>query len=182
MDGKTVAKALAGLRVFLGIGFLYAGLSKFLMIGADGPFTAGGFLKFGTAGTWPGVAEAAEGAAPVIVNPTHDLWVAVAGNAAALSVIDTMVVFGQIAIGTALILGIATRFSGIMGALMMAFLTIAAWDFGHGIVNQTSLYAVVALVLAATHAGKVYGLDGVLDKVSLIREHGTVRRFAGAVA
>ena len=182
MDAKTVAKALAALRVVLGFGFLWAGLSKFLMIGASAPFTSGGFLKFGTVGTWPGVAEAAEGAPPVIVNPTHDLWVALAGNAAALSVVDTLVVFGQIAIGVALILGFATRFSGLMGALMMTFLTIAAWDFGHGLVNQTSLYAVVALVLAATHAGKAYGLDGLLDRITVLREHRTVRRLAGAVA
>jgi uncharacterized membrane protein YphA (DoxX/SURF4 family) len=182
MDGKTIARALAALRVFVGFGFLYAGLSKFLMIGATEPFTSAGFLKFGTAGTWPGAAEAAEGAPPVILNPTHDLWVALAGNAAALTVVDTLVVFGQIAIGAALILGFATRFSGVMGALMMTFLTVAAWDFGHGLVNQTSLYAVVAIVLAATHAGKAYGLDGLLERAAVLREHGTVRRFAGAVA
>jgi thiosulfate dehydrogenase [quinone] large subunit len=182
MDGKTVARALAALRVFLGFGFLWAGLSKFLMIGATEPFTAGGFLKFGTSGSWPGAAEAAEGAPPVILNPTHDLWVAFAGNATALTVVDTLVVFGQIAIGAALILGLATRFAGVMGGLMMTFLTVAAWDFGHGLVNQTSLYAIVALVLAATHAGRVYGLDGLIERASVLREHGTARRFVGAVA
>lgn len=182
MNGKTTAKALAALRVFLGLGFLTAGLMKFLMIGATAPFTSAGFLKFGTAGSWPGVAEAAEGAPPVILNPTHDLWVAVAGNPTLLSFVDTLVVFGQIAIGVALILGVATRFAGVMGALMMAFLTVAAWDFGYGIVNQTSLYTVVALVLAATHAGMAYGLDGILEKASIVRENGIVRRFAGVVA
>jgi len=182
MEGKTAAKAIAALRMFLGFGFLFAGLSKFLMIGATAPFTAAGFLKFGTAGSWPGVAEAAEGAPPVILNPTHELWLALAGNQALLSVTDTMIVFGQIAIGTALILGLATRFSAVMGALMMVLLTIAAWDFGHGLVNQTSLYAVVALVLAATHAGRVWGLDGVIERAGALREHTGIRRFAGALA
>lgn len=182
MNGKTAAKALAGLRVFLGFGFLYAGLSKFFMIGTDTPFTAAGFLKFGTAGTWPGVAGAAEGAPPVVVNPTRDLWVALAGNPTLLSLTDTLVVFGQIAIGAALILGLATRFSSLMGALMMVFLTVAAWDFGYGLVNQTSLYAAVALVLAAAHAGKAYGLDGLVERTRILRDHGSVRRFAGALA
>ena len=182
MNGKTTAKALAALRMFLGLGFLTAGLMKFLQIGATGPFTAAGFLKFGTAGTWPGVAEAAEGTPPTILNPTHDLWLAIAGNPTLLSITDTLVVFGQIAIGAALILGLATRFSGIMGAVMMTFLTLAAWDFGHGIVNQTSLYAVVALVLAATHAGMAYGLDGIIEKASYLKEHSFARRFAGVVA
>jgi uncharacterized membrane protein YphA (DoxX/SURF4 family) len=44
MDGKYTGKALALLRIVLGWGFLYAGLSKFLQIGADGPFTSAGFL------------------------------------------------------------------------------------------------------------------------------------------
>lgn len=181
MEGNTTGRALALLRIVLGWGFLYAGLAKFLQIGADGPFTAAGFLKFGTAGTWPGVAAAAEGAPPVIVNPTHDLWVSLAANAGMLTVVDTLVVFGQIAIGAALILGLATRFAGIMGALMMAFLTIAAWDFGHGLVNQTMLYATVAIVLAATHAGLAYGLDGYLAKSGVLRNR-AVARFAGIVA
>ena len=87
-----------------------------------------------------------------------------------------------IAIGAALILGLATRFSAVMGTLMMAFLTIAAWDFGHGLVNQTSLYAVVALVLAATHAGKAYGLDGVIERAGFVRDSRALRTFAGVVA
>ncbi len=181
MEGKTAYKALAAIRIVLGWGFLYAGLSKFLMIGSGEPFTAAGFLKFGTAGTWPGV-EAAEGAAPVVVNPTVDLWAAIAANPTLLSITDTLVVFGQIAIGAALILGLATRFAGIMGFVMMTFLTIAAWDFGHGIVNQTSLYAIVALALGLAHAGKAYGLDGVIEKVQLVRENGVLRTFAGVVA
>jgi thiosulfate dehydrogenase [quinone] large subunit len=182
MNGTTAAKALAGLRVFLGFGFLYAGLSKFLMIGMDKPFTSAGFLKFGTAGTWPGVAEAAEGAPPVIVNPTQELWVALAANPGLLAVTDTLVVFGQIAIGAALILGLATRFSALMGTLMMVFLTVAAWDFGHGLVNQTSLYAAVALALGVAHAGKVYGLDGLIERAQIVRDNPPVRRLAGALA
>lgn len=182
MDGTTVSKAIAGLRVFLGFGFLYAGLSKFLMIGADTPFNSAGFLKFGTAGTWPGVAEAAQGAPPAIVNPTQGLWLALAGNPTLVSLVDTLIVFGQVAIGIALIIGLATRFSALMGAVMMVLLTVAAWDFGHGLVNQTSLYAVVAVFLAATHAGKVYGLDGILEKGAALREHVSTRRVAGALA
>ena len=182
MEGTTAARALAALRIVLGWGFLYAGLSKFFMIGSGEPFTSAGFLKFASAGTWPGVAEAAEGAPPVIVNPTHDIWVAIASNPSLLSVVDTLVVFGQVAIGATLILGLATRFSGLMGAVMMTFLTLAAWDFGHGLVNQTSLYAVVALVLAATHAGKAYGLDGIIERLGFVRANPALRTFAGVVA
>ena len=51
------AKGLAALRVVLGSGFLYAGLEKiFDFAGSGKPFSAAGFLRFGTTGTLPGSA------------------------------------------------------------------------------------------------------------------------------
>ena len=47
-----------------------------------------------------------------IVNPTHDFWVSLASNAAAVSTINVLVQFGELAIGVALVLGLATRFAG----------------------------------------------------------------------
>ena len=41
----------------------------------------------------------------------------------------------------------------------MGFITIAAWDFAFGPVNETMLYAVVALYLAYAEAGLAYGVD-----------------------
>jgi thiosulfate dehydrogenase [quinone] large subunit len=182
MDGKTTARALAALRVVLGWGFLYAGLSKFLMIGTTTAFSAAGYLKFGTLGTWPGVAAAADGAPPVIVNPTHGFWVSLAANTSVVEFINFLVVFGEIAIGACLIVGLATRFSGLMGALMMGLFTIASWDFAHGLVNETLIYAAAALVIAVTRAGLAYGLDGVLDKVSFVSRNPAIARFAHIVA
>lgn len=182
MDGKNTGRALALLRVVVGWGFLYAGLSKFLMIGTTTAFSALGYLKFGTLGTWPGVAEAAEGAPPVVVNPTHDLWVSLAANASVVQIVNFLVVFGEIAIGACLIVGLATRFSGLMGALMMGLFTVASWDFAHGIVNETFIYAAAALVLAVTRAGKVYGLDGILERTELLRGAPAVAKLARIVA
>ena len=121
MEGtRPVAKGLAALRITLGAGFLFAGLEKLLHFdGATKPFDASGFLKFATVGTLPGSPDKA------IVNPTHDVWVALAGNVGLMSVINTLVVSGEILIGLALILGLATRFAGVMGGLMMAFIWIA---------------------------------------------------------
>ncbi len=142
------AKGLAALRVVLGAGFLYAGLEKvFDFAGSGTPFTAAGFLKFGTAGTMPGSAQDA------VVNPTHDFWVSMATNAAIVDTLNTLVVFGEVAIGIALILGFATRFAGVMGAIMMGAITLAAWNFGFGPINETVLYAAVALYLAYAEAG-----------------------------
>lgn len=149
-------KAVAIGRIVIGVIFLWAGLEK--AIGGAGEWTAKGFLAFGTGGTlgWPFVTTVVEG---TVFNPTHDFWVGLSANAGAMSVINLLVPFGQIAIGTALILGIATRFAAFMGSLMMLFFFFAAWDFAYGIVNQHLTYAVVTFGLGVIGAGNYYGLD-----------------------
>ncbi len=182
MEGLTLGqrRGAAILRVAVGFIFLFAGLDKFLGINSGGqPFSAAGFLKFATNGTWPGVPEAAEGAPPVIVNPTHDVWVALAGNADLMAIVNFLVVFGQIAIGTALILGIATRFAAGSGALMMVLFGIASWDFGHGIVNQHLTYALVALFIGYLGAGRYWGLDAVVEKLAVVRSAPALKYVLG---
>jgi thiosulfate dehydrogenase [quinone] large subunit len=76
-----------------------------------------------------------------------------------MAVIDFLVQFGQVAIGVALVLGLATRFAAAMGSLMMLFFFVAAWDFAYGIVNQHLTYAVVTFGLAVVGAGNFSGLD-----------------------
>lgn len=148
--------AVAAGRILIGVIFLWAGLEK--VIGGAGEWSAKGFLAFGTSGTlgWPFVTEVAEG---TVFNPTHDFWVGLSANAGAMSVINLLVPFGQVAIGTSLILGIATRFASLMGSLMMLFFFFAAWDFAYGIVNQHLTYTVVTLGLGVIGAGNYYGLD-----------------------
>ncbi len=65
--------------------------------------------------------------------------------------------YGQILIGLALILGFATRFSAVMGFLMMAFITTASWDFAHGWMNSTTFLGIVTLIVGVIRAGEVYG-------------------------
>jgi len=130
MTGLTASRAygILALRVVTGFYFLWAGLDKvFSFVGGTEPFSAAGFLTFGTAGTTS--VAVAEG---TIVNPAQGFWVDLAANRSLLSVVNILVPYGQIAIGLALILGVATRFAGVMGFLMTAFITIAAWDFAHG--------------------------------------------------
>jgi thiosulfate dehydrogenase [quinone] large subunit len=168
------AKGLAALRILLGAGFLYAGLEKvFDFAGSGKAFTAAGFLKFGTNGSLPGSDPKA------IVNPTHDLWVSLAGNPGLVSVINSLVVVGEVAIGVALILGIATRFAGVMGALMMGFITVSAWSFAFGPVNETLLYAAVALYLAYAQAGLAYGLDAIIEKTEIVTHRPALQYLLG---
>lgn len=148
--------AIAGLRILVGVIFFWAGLEKLL---APEPFSAAGFLQFATGGSlgWPFVSgEVAEG---TIFNPTHDFWVGMAANDAAMSVVNVIVPFGQIGIGISLILGLLTRFGAAMGTLMMLGFFVAAWEFEFGIVNQHLTYALVTAFLGYIGAGNYVGLD-----------------------
>lgn len=161
---RPASKGLAALRIALGAGFLFAGLEKVLHFdGATAPFDATGFLKFATIGALPGSPEKA------IVNPTHDLWVALAGNPGLMSVVNTLVVSGEVLIGVALILGIATRFAGIMGGLMMGFFWIANYSFANGIFNEQFMYGIVALYIAYAGDGEVWSLRTAISNLHIVK-------------
>ena len=148
--------AMAGLRILVGIIFLWAGAEK--LLGGE-PFDAAGFLQFATAGTldWPFVSgEVAEG---TVFNPTHGFWAGIATNDGAMGFVNFIVPFGQIGIGVGLILGLLTRFSAAMGTLMMLLFFVAAWEFEHGIVNQHLTYALVTAFVGYVGAGNYVGLD-----------------------
>jgi thiosulfate dehydrogenase [quinone] large subunit len=167
---RSRAFGLVALRVVAGWAFLFAGLQK---VFAVEPFSAYGFLAFGTAGTAEGAAEGA------IINPTNAFWVGLANNAQLLDVINFVVPLGQILIGVALILGLATRFATLMGFLMMAGFTVAAWDFAHGVVNLTALLGLVTLMLGVMRAGDVFGLDAIVDEQPIVKRTPVLRYVLG---
>jgi len=169
-------RGLLILRVALGFGFLYAGIEKWLDFAGTGPWSAAGFLKFATAGTVPNMIGHAE---TMVHNPTQALWVDIAGNATLMGIVNFLVVFGELAIGLALVLGLATRLAGTLGAVMMFLFWIAAWDFQYGIVNQQFVYMVVAAVVAYASAGKILGLDGVLGRSRVLKRAPVMRLISG---
>jgi thiosulfate dehydrogenase (quinone) large subunit len=149
---------IAVLRIGVGIIFLWAGLEKLM---APEPWSAAGFLQFATGGSlgWPFVTEVAEG---TVFNPTQGFWADLATNDASMTVINVLVPWGQLGIGIGLTLGLLTRFSAVMGTLMMLFFFVAAWDFEFGIVNQHLTYALVCAFLGLIGAGNYYGVDGMI--------------------
>jgi thiosulfate dehydrogenase [quinone] large subunit len=163
MTGLSIFRKLgiALARITVGWVFLYAGLEK--VLGAE-PFSAVGYLKFGTIGTT--AEKVAEG---TIINPTHDFWVSLAGNSTLLPIVNFLVVFGEVAIGVALILGIGTRFASAMGALMMGLFWISGWDFAFGVIEYHSLMAIVTAALGLIGAGEAFGLDAVVDQTPIVK-------------
>ena len=148
------------LRAVVGGGFLFAGLDKFFMWASGTPFTAAGFLKGATGGVWLGSDPKA------VINPTHPFWVSLGGNAGLMSVIDTLVVFGECAIGIALILGLATRFSAVMCVLLMSLLYVSNWSFANGPFNEQFMYGAIAATIVLVGAG-AYALDTVIEKLAI---------------
>ena len=162
------------LRVSLGLGLAFAGLHKFLPSLLDPAhnkaFSAAGFLKGATAGQWLD--------SKGVVNPTHDFWVALGSNVSLMHVIDTLVVFGEIACGIALILGLATRFSAVMGALLIGLIYVAGWSFANGPFSEGFYYVVLGGVLAVVGSG-AYALDTAVAKIPVMQKIPVIKYALG---
>ena len=169
---ETKDRGIFVLRAVVGFGFLFAGLDKLFMWANGLPFTAKGFLAFGSTGSWLGSDPKA------IVNPTHGFWLSLSTNAGLMHSIDTLVVFGECAVGIALIIGLATRFAGLCGAVMMALFYVANWSFANGPVNEQLMYGVVAGTIAFVGAG-AYALDTAVAKLPVFQKVPVIKYALG---
>ncbi len=168
----TKDRGIFFLRAVLGLGMLFAGLDKFFMWASGAPFTAAGYLVHATNGVWLG------SAATAVVNPTHGFWVSIGQNASLMPIVDTMVVFGECAVGIALILGLATRFSAVMGVILMASLYISNWSFANGPFNEQFMYLAIMATIAYVGAG-AYALDTVIEKLAITQRVPVIKYVLG---
>jgi thiosulfate dehydrogenase [quinone] large subunit len=160
------------LRSVSGLALLFAGLDKFFMWASGTPFTSAGYLKFGTTGSWIGSDPNS------VVNPTHSFWVSIAGNASLVHLFDTLVVFGEVAIGAALLVGLATRFSAVMGVVLMLLLYVSNWSFANGPFNEQFMYGLIYGTVAYVGAG-AYALDTVVSRLSIVQRIPVVKYALG---
>ncbi len=145
------------LRLSMGWIFLWAGFDKLF-----NDFSAAGFLVNGTSG------------------PFESTWVSLGKSDSALAVIDPLVIWGQIAIGFALILGAAIRLTLILAAAMMFLFYLAQFPPEHDLfMDYFIIYIIVYMVLGAVGAGRIMGLDKVIKKTSFVQKHKWLRYFLG---
>jgi thiosulfate dehydrogenase [quinone] large subunit len=148
--------ALVLLRTFIGWHFLYEGYFKFMLPAwaPDGKplaaWTSAGFIK-AVNGPLASVARAATS------SPAMQLW------------IDRLVMFGLIAVGVSLMLGLLTRIGCIGGLLLLAmfyFMAIpttglpqAGAEGTYLLVNKTLIEGLAVLSLLAFDTGRIAGID-----------------------
>jgi thiosulfate dehydrogenase [quinone] large subunit len=128
------------LRVYTGVFFAYYGFGKI----KGGNFADGleGFVNGRLEGSYGFIRPFLES----VVLPNKALF-------------GFLVSWGELAIGLALIVGLATRYAAVAGAVMLA----AFWfTKGQGFLdsqNHDAIWFVIFVVLAAVHAGRQHSLD-----------------------
>ena len=75
-----------------------------------------------------------------------------------------LVSWGELLIGLALIIGLATRYASIAGAIMVACFWFMKGQHLLLGSNHDGVWLIVFIVLAGFHAGRVAGLDGRLSR------------------
>ena len=142
---------VAALRIYAGIFFTYNGFGKVRRDNfADGMV---GFLN-GRADSSP---EFYRSFVETIVIPNKALFA-------------NLVAFGELFIGLALILGLATRYAAVAGALLVTNFWLAKGQGALDGTNHDAVWLVIFLVLALVPAGRIAGLDdGLSDKFRFLR-------------
>ena len=158
----VIAYAILGLRLVMGWVFLQAGLDKVF----NSEWTAAGFLEFAI--------------------PENNPFKASFADMAGSGLVDFMVQWGLTAVGFALILGIFVRFSAFWGAVMMVLFWAASLTGGafleleHGwLVDDHIVYAGLLFGLGALGAGRIFGLDSIIEKSSIVRENTWLKYLLG---
>lgn len=75
------------------------------------------------------------------------------------AVFAVLVSWGELLVGIALILGLATRYAAIAGAVMVSAFWFAKGQGFLAAQNHDSIWLIIFIVLAAAHAGRIAGLD-----------------------
>jgi thiosulfate dehydrogenase [quinone] large subunit len=168
---RWLGYAILALRVTMGWTLLQGGLTKlvtYLDANPENNWTAAGYL----ANAIP------EG------NPFTGMWTSMAGS----PLIDMLVMWGLTLTGIGLILGALVRWNAFWGAVMMLFFWAASLQGGlmaglplaHGwVVDDHLVYAAILFGLGAIGAGRILGVDAVVERLDVVRNNRWLRLFLG---
>jgi thiosulfate dehydrogenase [quinone] large subunit len=138
------------LRLMIGYAFLYAGWTK-LPFAAGEAFDAQGYLV---------------GAVPP-ASPLAGLFAWMGQTAWFVEFVNVAVPWGEVLIGIALLVGAFTRLAAFWGAFMMLLFYFGNWEIEHGLINGDFAYMLVFLAVAAFGAGRILGLDAIVERYEI---------------
>ncbi len=146
------------LRLSFGWLFFYAGITKIL----NPNFSAAGYLN--GAKTFSGFYQ----------------WLASPANIGWINFVNE---WGLTLLGVSLILGIGVRLSSVLGAFLMLLYYFPVLTFptvGHGyIVDEHIIYGFALLFLAATRAGRIWGLENWCLNLPICSRFPKIRTWLG---
>ncbi|GAA1365990.1 hypothetical protein [Streptomyces beijiangensis] len=160
----------AGVRILTGFVFLWAFLDKAFGWGYATP-SGKGWIDGGspTKGFLSGVAA----------GPFQSTFHSMAGDAW----VNWLFMLGLLAIGVAVMSGVALRFAAVAGTVMMALMWAAEWPpaqhlsngqpsmSSNPLVDYHVLYAAILIALALGHAGHVWGLGRGWERTAIVRDN-----------
>ncbi|ELZ38362.1 DoxX family protein [Halorubrum saccharovorum DSM 1137] len=85
-------------------------------------------------------------------------------NALFVDFVNVAVPWGEVFIGLGVIVGLLTRLAAFWGAFMMLLFYLGNWDISHGYINGDFAYMLVFLSVAAFGAGRILGLDSIVEQ------------------
>lgn len=151
------AWAVVGLRLVMGWVMLSAGWGKL-----TGGFSAYGYL----ANVDP-------------ASPASGVFGTMAESAAMMAAVDVIVPVTQVLIGVALLAGAFVRLAAFGAAIQMVMFYFGSWDVAGGFVNSQLVYAVVFATLGALAAGRILGMDRIIEAHRIVRERPILKYVLG---
>ena len=164
-------RALAVLRIAVGVTFLWAFLDKAFALGFHTGYDQEGVLdRFGDA-AWINGGSPTEGFLTFGVpadNPFKGFFNGLAGYA----VVDWLFMLGLLGIGVTLLLGVGIRIGTAAGALMYAFMYAASLPLENNPIVDDHLTGVIIMaVLGLAAVGTTWGLGRQWRRTTLVEQH-----------
>ena len=148
-DRTATGYAMVALRLVMGWALLYPGINHLT----------------GLAGFREATAGMISGAATTAANPFAGYFAMLQPHAGALAVLNAV---GLTLVGAALMVGAFVRLAGLGGAVMMLHYWAASLPLAHSlVVDDHVVYALLLFGLGALGAGRLLGLDGLLEETRL---------------
>ena len=170
----VAARAMAVLRIMMGLTFLWAFLDK----------TFGFGYATTSAQAWIHGGSPTKGfLAHVYVGPMQDVLRSWAGAGWA----EWLFMLGLLGIGLALLFGVGMRLAATAGTILLAFMWIAEWppalhtatgaatSSTNPLIDYHLVYIAVIIVLALFAAGETWGLGKLWAKLDVVRRHAWLR-------